>query len=127
MNADETVERLRKRYDVTLPSGLNVTIRLPRLREAVYSGGVPVPIMQHVGEKLSASNGETASDLTPEEVATIAAFQDQIVLRTLVAIEGEPVEMTLEAVAELDQEDYDALANYGTRTTPVPTTASVQT
>ena len=40
----------------------------------------------------------------------MARFQDEVVRRTLVAIDGEEVEMTTEAVAELEQEDYDALA-----------------
>jgi len=118
MNAEETLERLRKRYDVTLPSGLNVTIRLPRIRDCIFAGNVPMPVMKHLQE-IATQNGE-APELTPEESAHIARFQDEIVLRTLAAIEGEDVEMTPEAVAELDQEDYDALAEYGTRAKPVP-------
>jgi hypothetical protein len=117
MNAEETLERLRKRYDVTLPSGMNVTIRLPRIRDCIFAGNVPMPVMKHLQE-LATQNGE-APELSSEESAHIARFQDEIVLRTLVAIEGEDVEMTQEAVAELDQEDYDALAAYGTRATPL--------
>jgi hypothetical protein len=117
MNAQETLERLRKRYDVTLPSGLNVTIRLPRIRDCIFAGNVPMPVMKHLQE-IATQNGD-APELSPEESAHIARFQDEIVLRTLVAIEGEEVEMTPEAVSELDQEDYDALASYGTRATPL--------
>jgi len=118
MNAQETLERVRKRYDVTLPSGMNVTIRLPRIRDCIFAGNVPMPVMKHLQE-ISTQNGD-APELSSEESAHIARFQDEIVLRTLVAIEGEEVEMTQEAVAELDQEDYDALASYGTRATPLP-------
>ena len=118
MNAEETLERLRKRYEVTLPSGMNVTIRLPRIRDCIIAGNVPMPVMKHLQE-LSTQNGE-ALELSPEETALVANFQDQIVLQTLVAIEGEEVEMTPEAVSELDQEDYDALVSYGTRVLPVP-------
>jgi len=117
MNAEETIERLRKRYDVTLPSGLNVTIRLPRIRDCIFAGNVPLPVMRHLQE-IATQNGD-APELTSEESAHIAHFQDEIVLRTLVAIEGEEVDMTREAVSELDQEDYDALAAYGTRATPL--------
>jgi len=117
MNAEQTLEKLRKRYDVTLPSGLNVTIRLPRIRDCIFAGNVPMPVMKHLQE-IATQNGD-APELSSEESAHIARFQDEIVLRTLVAIEGEEVEMTLGAVAELDQEDYDALAAYGTRATPL--------
>jgi len=117
MNAEQTLEKLRKRYDVTLPSGLNVTIRLPRIRDCIFAGNVPMPVMKHLQE-IATQNGD-APDLSSEESAHIARFQDEIVLRTLVAIEGEEVEMTPEAVSELDQEDYDALAAYGTRATPL--------
>jgi hypothetical protein len=117
MNAEETLERLRKRYDITLPSGMNVTIRLPRIRDCIFAGNVPMPVMKHLQE-IATQNGD-APELSSEESAHIARFQDEIVLRTLVAIEGEEVEMTPEAVSELDQEDYDALAAYGTRATPL--------
>jgi hypothetical protein len=117
MNAEQTLEKLRKRYDVTLPSGLNVTIRLPRIRDCIFAGNVPLPVMRHLQE-IATQNGD-APELSSEESAHIARFQDEIVLRTLVAIEGEEVEMTREAVSELDQDDYDALVAYGTRATPL--------
>jgi hypothetical protein len=117
MNAEQTLEKLRKRYDVTLPSGMNVTIRLPRIRDCIFAGNVPLPVMRHLQE-IATQNGD-APELTSEESAHIARFQDEIVLRTLVAIEGEEVDMTREAVTELDQDDYDALVAYGTRATPL--------
>ena len=120
MNAEETVSRLRKRYDVTLPSGMNVIIRLPRLRDCIIAGQVPLPVMTHMVEVAASSNGDVPS---VQDAAHVARFQDEVVRRTLVAIEGEDVTMTPEAVEELDQEDYDALAAYGVRATPVPTTA----
>src|SRR5262245_34424197 len=107
MDAEQTRERIRKRYDVILPSGLGVTIRLPRLRECILAGNVPMPVLKHLQEVATTQNGE--GELSPEETAHIARFQDEVVLRSLVAIEGEPVEMTPEAVAEFEQEDYDEL------------------
>jgi hypothetical protein len=118
MNAEQTLEKLRKRYDVTLPSGMNVTIRLPRIRDCIFAGNVPLPVMRHLQE-IATQNGD-APELTSEESAHIARFQDEIVLRTLVGIGGEEVDMTREAVSELDQDDYDALVAYGTRATPLP-------
>jgi len=123
MNAEETLERIRKRYDVTLPSGMNVTIRLPRIRDCVIAGRVPTPILEHV-VAVAGSNGGSPPVLSPEmqmeDAAAGARVNDEIVRQTLVAIDGEPVEMTREAVAELDQDDYDALLGYGQRSIPLP-------
>jgi hypothetical protein len=117
MNAEETLERIRKRYDVTLPSGMNVTIRLPRMRDCVIAGRIPMPILEHV-RKLAAGDGDVtplSPEMQLEDSAATARFHDEVVLRTLVAIEGEPIEMTPEAVSELEQADYDDLVAYGTR------------
>lgn len=123
MNAEETISRLKKRYDVTLPSGLNVTIRLPRIRDLILAGAVPLPVMEHLKRDLVAKkeqNGD-APEVSLEQMVQGARYQDEIVRQTLVAIDGEPVEMTLEAVQELEQEDYDALAEYGSRVkSPLP-------
>lgn len=117
MNAEETLERIRKRYDVTLPSGLNVTIRLPRLRDCIIAGNVPLPVLKHLQDV--ASNGREP-EFSLDDMATMAGFQDEVVRQTLIAIDGDPVTMTSEAVADLEQEDYDALVSYGTRVLPVP-------
>jgi hypothetical protein len=118
MNAEETLAKIRTRYDVTLPVLGAVTIRLPHIADCIIAGGIPLPALMH----LEGAEGN-GSGPSIEEMKHSARFNDEVVLRTLVAIGGEPVEMTLEAVAELDQQDYDALRGYGTRTTPVPTTA----
>ena len=117
MNAEETLERIRKRYDVTLPSGMTVTIRLPRLRDCIIAGNVPLPVLKHLQDQ--ASNGSDPT-LTPDEMASMARFQDEVVRQTLIAIDGDEVTMTPEAVSDLEQEDYDALVSYGTRVLPVP-------
>ena len=117
MNAEETLERIRKRYEVTLPSGMNATIRLPRLRDCIIAGEVPLPVLKHLQD--AASNGGVPV-LDADELAAAARFQDEIVRQTLVAIDGDTVTMTLEAVSDLEQEDYDALVSYATRVVPVP-------
>jgi hypothetical protein len=108
--------RSRNRFDVTLPSGLNVTIRLPRIRDCVIAGSVPLPVLQHI--QAVASDGETA--LTPDEMAAGARFQDEIARQTLVAIDGEVVTLMQADLSDLAQEDYDALVSYGLRATPIP-------
>lgn len=114
--------RERNRYDVTLPSGMAVTIRLPRLRDCILAGDVPLPVLEHMAEMAKATDGEAAEpqQLSREETQHIARFQDEVALRTLVAIEGQEVRMSHDAVAELEQEDYDALVAWGTRAVAVP-------
>lgn len=99
--------RSRNRFDETLPSGLNVTLRLPRIRDCILAGGVPLPVLEHLAETIQGNGKPT--DVSNEEAAHMARFQDELVRRAVVAIEGEPIEMTAEAVAEFSQEDYDAI------------------
>ena len=106
--------RSRNRFDETLPSGLNVTLRLPRIRDCILAGGVPLPVLEHLSD-LTTKNGDTP-DVSNEDAKHMARFQDELVKRAVVAIEGEPVEMTAEAVAELTQEDYDRIVVIATRT-----------
>jgi hypothetical protein len=116
MNAEETVAKIRKRYDVTLPSGMAVTIRIPPLRECVLAGKVPLPVLGELQKKMMAGGNGDEPETTLEDARQLAAFQEILIMKTLVAIEGEPVTMTPEAVAELDQDDYNELVSYGWRT-----------
>jgi len=109
--------RSRNRFDETLPSGLNVTIRLPRIRDCILAGGVPLPVLDHL-VKAAASNGD-APAVSNEDAAHMARFQDEIVRRSVVSIDGEPVTLTLEDVGEFSQEDYDRIVELGTRSTPL--------
>ena len=106
--------RSRNRFEETLPSGLNVTLRLPRIRDCIIAGQVPLPVLEHVMKAASSSNGDTP-DISPEETAHMARFQDEIVRRSVVAIEGEPVSLALEDVSEFSQEDYDRIVVVATR------------
>lgn len=119
MNAQETLAYFRSKaeHEITLPSGKTATIVLPRVRDCIFAGNVPLPVMRHLQE-IATQNGD-APDLTPEESAHIARFQDEIVRATLVTYDGQPVTMTLESVKLIDQDDYDALVAYGTRVTPL--------
>ena len=113
--------RSRNRYDETLPSGLNVTLRLPRLRDCILAGGVPLPVLDHL-VKQAAQNGD-APMVSNEDAAHMARFQDEIVRRSVVAIEGEAVMLTADDVGEFSQEDYDRIVELGTRAaTPLAST-----
>lgn len=105
--------RSRNRYDETLPSGLTVTLRNPRIRDCILAGGIPLPVLEHLQEAAT-QNGD-GSNVSNEDAAHMARFQDEIVLRAVVAIEGEPIEMTRDALAEFSQEDYDRIVALATR------------
>ena len=114
--------RSRNRFEETLPSGLNVTIRLPRIRDCILAGGVPLPVLDHL-VKTVAQNGD-APTISNEDAAHMARFQDEIVRRSVVAIEGEPVTLTSDDVGEFSQGDYDHIVGLGTRadTSPLAST-----
>lgn len=122
MDARELL-REQNRFEEKLPSGLVVTIRLPRIRDCIIAGRVPLPILTHLVE--AAAAGETP-EVSNEDNAAMARFQDEIVRRSVVAINGEPIEMTLEDVADFKQEDYDRIVEYAMRETN-PTEASSPT
>jgi len=122
--------RSRNRFEETLPSGLNVTIRRPRIRDCIIAGQVPLPIIQYIRE-VAQSNGGPQPELSPEmqmqDAAATARYHDEIVRRSVIAIEGEPVELTLEDVAEIQpQADYDRIVELATRQEPAPLVASPQ-
>jgi len=108
--------RSRNRFDETLPSGLNVTIRLPRIRDCILAGGVPLPVLDHLVK--AASNGG-APEVSNEDAAHMARFQDEIVRRSVVAIDGQAVTLTTDDVSDFSQEDYDRIVELGTRSTPL--------
>lgn len=109
--------RSRNRFEEELPSGLKVTIRLPRIRDCIIAGHVPLPILTALVERAQ-QNGD-APAVSPEEAEPMARFQDELVRRAVVGIEGEPVALTIEDVVEFSQEDYDRIVELATRTAPL--------
>jgi hypothetical protein len=105
--------RERNRFDETLPSGLAVTLRLPRIRDCIIAGQVPLPVLEHL-QSMAQAGGETPT-VSHEDAAHMARFQDEIVRRAVVALEGEPVSLSLDDVGELTQEDYDRIVVLATR------------
>jgi hypothetical protein len=110
--------RSRNRFDETLPSGLNVTIRRPRIRDCILAGGVPLPVLDHLVKSAASTNGD-APAVSNEDAAHMARFQDEIVARSVVAIEGEPVALSTVDAGEFSQEDYDRIVELATRTAPL--------
>jgi hypothetical protein len=111
--------RARNRFEETLPSGLAVTLRLPRIRDCIIAGGVPLPVVTKLVEQSAKAedNGEVSSI---EDAAYMARYQDELVRRAVVAIEGEPVDLSLEDVAEFRQEDYNHIVKIAAREVELP-------
>ena len=133
--------RSRNRADVELPSGLCATIGLVRIRDAVLTGLIPLPVLREwdaIAEAAKKSaNGQTEKDAIakvidegdPSPAAMIAEtdLRREMVRRTLkrlapslAELDGPEIEMPPEVVAELDQEDFDVLAGYAMRDVPFP-------
>lgn len=92
-------------HEITLSSGVKVTIKLPNLPELVKSGEFPNHL---VDIAISVATGETK--ISKEEVTAQADFYRELVARTVV----EPA-LTPEDVAELPFEDVELLAALATR------------
>ena len=107
--------RSRNRYDDTLPSGLTVTLRNPRLRDCILAGNVPLPVLTHVMQLASTTQNGDSPEVSNEEAAHMARFQDEIVRQAVVAIEGEPVSLTADDISEFSQDDYDRIVALATR------------
>lgn len=114
--------RSRNRYPETLPSGLNVLLRLPRLRDCIIAGGVPLPVVTKLVEQANKTdNGQVPSI---EDAKYMARYQDELVRRAVVEIEGTPVELSLEDVGEFAQEDYDRIVKVASREVELPKAVS---
>lgn len=108
--------RAKNRTDVKLPSGLLVTIRLPRIRDCIIAGDVPLPVLA----KMDVATEDAVADLSADEMRALAAFNDELVKMAVVAIEGEDVALSLEDVGEFEDDDYNEIAAYASRQKPLP-------
>lgn len=102
--------RSKNRFEEVMPSGLTFTIRLPRLRDCIIAGQVPIPVLKN----LITPNGD-APEPTPDETAHMARFQDEIVLHSVVAIDGEPVKLTSDDLPDIRTEDYNRIVELALR------------
>jgi hypothetical protein len=131
--------RSRNRADIELPSGFGATIGLVRIRDAVTTGLIPLPVLREMDALAEAarSNGKIdeaavekaldEADPSPEVMMAGTAMRREMVRRTLkrlapsvAELEGPEIEMPAEVIAEFSQEDFDVLAAYAMRELPFP-------
>ena len=130
--------RSRNRADIALPSGLGATIGLVRVRDAVTTGLIPLPILREMDALAEAaaasSNGgkkkvdsSKLEDPSPEVMVAGTALRREMVRRTIKRLapsvdelDGPEIEISAEVVEELSQEDFDVLAGYAMRDVPFP-------
>jgi hypothetical protein len=132
--------RSRNRADVELPSGLGATIGLVRVRDAVTTGLIPLPVLREMdaiaerarsngkGDKAKVEKALERADPSPEVMVAGTDLRREMVRRTLKRLapsvselEGLPeIDMPAEVVAELSQEDFDVLSGYAMRDVPFP-------
>jgi hypothetical protein len=131
--------RSRNRADIELPSGFGATIGLVRVRDAVTTGLIPLPVLREM-DRISAaarSNGKVdqaeiekalaETDPSPEIMAAGTELRREMVRRTLkrlapsvAELEGPEIDMPAEVIEELSQEDFDVLAAFAMRDVPFP-------
>lgn len=122
----DALERLRasKRADVTLPSGLEVTIQLLRISDFIAAGDVPMPVLEAIRAKAKTNgdvdDSEVLDALTADDLQHSMRFNDTIVRMTIVAIEGEPVTLSMDDVKLLDAVDCTEVVAYAMRTKLLP-------
>ena len=109
----DVIERLRQanRHDVTLPSGLPVTIRLPRILDCILAGDIPVGVLAELDD-------EAKQAATLEQMRANKAFNDRLVCAAVVAIEGEDVSLEPSDLADvfMDEADIAEIVAYASRT-----------
>lgn len=98
----DVIERRRQanRRDVTLPSGTQVTIRLPRILDCILAGDVPVGVISELAE-------EDKEQATLEQMRANKAFNDRLACKAVVAIDGEPCELEPDDLADVFPEEAD--------------------
>jgi hypothetical protein len=101
-------------FDVTLPSGQAVTLRLPDTTDCILAGGIPLEVMSHLETQVD--------DYTPtnEEVEVSRRFHQEMVRAAVVAVDGEAVELSMADVEGLPQDDSREIFAYAKRAKPAP-------
>jgi hypothetical protein len=133
--------RSRNRADVALPSGLGATIGRVRIREAVLSGIIPLPILREWDALTEAAKKSLNGQADQESIAKVVdeadpspdAIRGEVELRrecvrrslkrlapSVAELDGPEFDMPMEVIDELDQEDFDVLAGYAMRDVPFP-------
>lgn len=116
---NSTLEQLRAANTgtVTLPSGLEVTGTLPRVRDCLIAGDIPLPVLAHIEQR---AKNEPDPDLSADELRAVASFNDNLVLAFVTHIGGEPVTLEPSDLAVLAEDDFNELVLYASRAKPLP-------
>ena len=121
------------RADVELPSGIGVTLSLVRAQDALVAGSIPLGVlkeMQTLAEQAE-PNGDgpkEAPEVSQEVIDRGQWFRKEMVRRTLRRVAPSVAELDgpddddipAWVVDKFDQADFDALADYALRNTPLP-------
>ena len=125
--------RSYNRADVALPSGIGVTLSLVRAQDALVAGSIPLGVlkeMQTLAEQAE-PNGDgpkDAPEVSQEVIDRGQWFRKEMVRRTLRRVAPSLAELDgpddedipMWVVDKFDQADFDALADYALRNTPLP-------
>ena len=90
--------RARNRFDVTLRSGLSLTIEIPNMLDCMIAVNIPVPVLEHlrqVNEAAIHPNGKQAKALSLEELGHVRAANIEGLRRAVKALEGTVLEVPL--------------------------------
>ena len=131
--------RSYNRADVELPSGIGVTLALVRAQDTLTAGGIPLGILHEMdairAAAFAAANGNGKAkkkvdepDPSPEVIERGNWFRREMVRRTirriapsLAELDGpDDEDVPMWVVDRFDQADFDALADYALRNTPLP-------
>jgi hypothetical protein len=120
MNQALEALRAKNTADVTLPSGLTVTGTLPRVRDCLIGGDIPLPVLVEIEKRTKATNGDKAPDLSADEIRAVGTFNDNLVLAFVTHLEGEPVELEPDDLAVFEEDDFNEIVLYASRAKPLP-------
>lgn len=118
---NQALEALRSKNtaSVTLPSGLTVTGTLPRIRDCLIGGNIPLPVLAELEKDVNAEDADKP-DLSPEQMKAVSAFNDNLVMAFVTAIEGEPAELEQSDLAVFEEGDFNEMVLYASRAKPLP-------
>ena len=109
----ETLAALKARnlHDVKVGEYL-ITVGPPRLRDCILAGDIPLDLLS----RLSTNADNAAEVMTLADARHMATFNDEVICRTVRAIDGEPVNLTPADLGDIFTEEQLAeLLAYGTR------------
>jgi hypothetical protein len=117
MNQVLEARRAANTADITLESGLEITGTLPRIRDCLMGGDIPLPVLAELEGSVAAG---ATPQLTPEQMQAVGAFNDNLVMAFVKAIEGEPADLTPEDMGLFSEEEYNEIVLYASRAKPLP-------